>query len=161
MSVRWSRRRPGPDLPGTRDRHRLLLQHRPLLAIEVPRTALRELSVDFPDDRGGLGGAVLAGAPLGQEDETFFPGGRRPVLRKASPLGGLGFPPASLRGLRARQLARQGGARGEGGGARPPLGCVVLGVPAPLPPRPRNASTLVPEADSFCSATCDSAAGEG
>ncbi len=85
----------------------MLLHHRPLLAVEVQRTALRELSIDFRDDRVGIGEARLAVQQFGQEDETLFLGGHRPVLREACPLDGFRFSPAFLNGQRARTLARR------------------------------------------------------
>ena len=86
----------------------MLLHHRPLLAVEVQRTALRELSIDFRDDRVGFGEARLAVEQLGQKDETLFPGGRRRILREACPLDGFRFSPAFLNGQRARALAGRG-----------------------------------------------------
>ena len=86
----------------------MLLHHRPLLAVEVQRPALRELPIDFRDDRVGFGEARLAVQQFGQKDEALFPGGRRRILREACPLDGFRFPPAVLIGQRARTLARRG-----------------------------------------------------
>jgi len=71
-----------------------LLHHRSLLSVEVQRAAFRELSIYFREDRVRFGETILAIKQFGQEDKTFFLDGRRPVLRKARPLGGFRFPPS-------------------------------------------------------------------
>lgn len=86
----------------------MLLHHRPLPAVEVQRTASRELAADFRDDRVRFGESRLAVEQLGQEDESLFLGGRRSLLREAFPLGGFRFPEAFPFGERACPVAGRG-----------------------------------------------------